>query len=534
MRNSRPVHNVTVFTAVLRSLVGSVAALVVFASCAFPAAAQDIGSASDSLYWSGDSLVTRAVNGRSQSMLMGARLRQGATSIRADTGVDEGDGIFSFRGNVRIVEMADTIDAPFVRYDRNTKIGRASGGVRLSDGTVVVRSPAAVHDSERERTEFEDGVVYEDSAAVLSADTAIYFSSLEQVDFRGDVRLEQDSTRVFADSLRYFRDSEESTAFGRVAVVTEQASRSTTLFADRLERYADRDSTVAAGGAFLRTVTRPEGGDDEAADADTLFVVSGAMMLSSIDVERLIARDSVRVVSGRFSSLSDSLIHERTDSASTSRFTGSPVAWVRRTQIRADTILTTGDGRAIRRITGRGGVFVASFDSLTGRIQQISGRGLTARLRRDTLRSILVGPNARGIFFQERSREGGTSSAGSPADSAGAGPDVGATVASADSLRLYFSGGDVDSLAFVGDVEGSFYSPNLVSRVSDLDGYVWTPELEPDIHHIRMTFREELSRRVLDRASSGDDEASASTCGIGAHPLHSSLHPECDDTHGDR
>lgn len=524
MKSSLPIHSVTPFSVVPGSVVGSVVVLVVFAVAfvavvvAVPAAAQGIRAASDSLYWSGD-LETRTVNGRSQSMLMDARLTHGPTNIRADTGVDEGDGIYTFRGNVRIVEKADTIDAPFVRYDRNTKIGRASGGVRLSDGSVVVKSPAAVHDSERERTEFEDGVVYEDSAAVLSADNAIYYSSLEQVDFRGDVRLEQDSTRVFADSLRYFRDSEESTASGRVAVETREGNRSTTLFADRLERYATSDSTVATGGAFLRTVAGPADGAEEPEGADTLFVVSGAMILTSNDVERLVARDSVRVVSGRFSSLSDSLVYERTDSASTSQFIGSPMAWVRRTQIRADTMVTIGEGRSIRQITGRGNVFVASFDSLTSRVQQISGRGLTARLRSDTLRSILVGPNARGIFFQERSRERSISSGA--ADSAGTRQDVGATVASADSLRLYFSGGDVDSLAFVGDVEGSFYSPNLVSRVSNLDGYLWTPELEPDVHHIRMAFREELSRRILDRAASADDHTS--------HPT-----TEYDDIHGDR
>ncbi|NNF04415.1 MAG: hypothetical protein HKN17_08110 [Rhodothermales bacterium] len=450
--------------------------------------AQDRAS-SDSLYWSGDSLVTRTVNGRSQSMLLGARLTQGATSIRADTGVDEGDGIYTFRGNVRIVEKADTIDAPFVRYDRNTKIGRASGGVRLTDGSVVVRSPAAVHYSREERTAFENGVAYEDSSASLTARTAVYFSNEERVDFRGGVRLKQDSTRVFADSLRYFRESEESTAAGRVAVVTDESDRVTVLFADRLERYASNDSTVAVGRAALRTVTSNS--------ADTLFVSAGSLVLTSSDVDRLTARDSVVVVSGRFSARSDSLVHRRTDSLSTSRFIGSPVAWVRRTQIRADTIRTIGDGGSIRRIGGGGGVFVAAFDSLTGRIQQMSGRTLTARLRSDTLRSIVVGPNARGIFFQERA----SANEDAAGDSVSAEPAVGATVASADSLRLYFSGGDVDSLAFVGVVEGSWYSPNLISRVSDLDGYSWTPELEPDIRHIRTLFRETMSRRVTQRAA---------------------------------
>lgn len=516
MKNSAPIH----------SLIALI--VVVLLPDSRLASAQE--SAADSLFWSGDSLVTRTVNGRSQSMLIAARLRQGDTSIRADTGVDEGDGIFTFRGNVRIIEKADTIDAPFVRYDRNTKTGRASGGVRLTDGSVVVTSPAAVHDSERERTEFENGVSYEDSTAVLSAREATYYSSLEQVDFRGDVRLEQDSTRVFADSLRYYRESEESSAFGRVAVVTEEADRLTTLFADRLERYATRDSTLATGSAFLRTVTRDPNEPDAAQTGDTLFVLAGALSLSSGERERLAATDSVRVVSGRFSSRSDSLVHDRTDSLSTSRFIGSPVAWVRRTQIRADTILTMGDGRAIRRITGHGDVFVASLDSLTGRIQQISGRGLTARLRADTLRSILVGPNARGIFFQERAGEAETV----PSDSAGSARNVGATVASADSLRLYFSGGDVDSLAFVGDVEGAFYAPNLVSEVSNLNGFTWTPELEPDIQHIRTLFREAMSRRVLDRVPTAENDSSAASDSIDRQSRPPSMHLHPDETDGDR
>ena len=500
---------------------------------AFDAYAQN-GAASDSLFWSGDSLVTRSVNGRSQSMLINARLRHGATSIRADTGVDEGDDIFSFRGNVRIVEKADTIDAPYVRYDRAAKVGEASGGVRLSDGTLTVRSPRAVHYSREERTIFEGGVVYEDSAATLSARSAVYFSARERVDFRGGVRLEQDSTHVYADSLTYFRESEQSVAGGRVAAVTEESGRMSVLFADRLERYAERDSTVAAGGAFLRTVTRPADGGAEGARGDTLFVSSGMMILASGKHDRLIARDSVVVASGRFASRSDSLVHERSDSLSTSTFTGSPSAWVRRTRITADTIRTTGDGNSIRRIDGRGGVFVASFDSLTGRIQQMSGRTLTARMRRDTLRSILVGPNARGIFFQEREAEGdsagesraqgGEASAGR--DMPNAEPAVGATVASADSLRLYFSGGDVDSLSFTGGVEGAYYTPNLISRVSDLEGFAWTPELEPDIRHIRTAFRETFSRRVTERGDdpAASDESSSTTI----------RNPDSDLSHGNR
>lgn len=518
-----------------------------------PAVAAQDRPAADSLYWSGDSLVTRTVNGRTESMLLGASLRQGATSIRADTGVDEGEGIYTFRGNVRIVEKADTIDAPFVRYDRTQKVGRASGGVRLSDGRVVVLSPSAVYHGREERTVFEGGVVYEDSTATLSARSAEYFSAEERVDFRGGVRLEQDSTRVFADSLRYLRDAEESTAVGRVAVLTEEPERSTALFADRLERYAASDSTVAIGRAFLRTVEHSAAADGNAAAGDTLFVLSGSMILSSGRIDRLTARDSVIVVSGRFSSRSDSLVYDRSDSVSTSRLTGSPMAWVRRTWIGADTILTAGDGRSIRRIDGSGDVFVASPDSVTGRIQQISGRALTARLRQDTLRSILVGPNARGIFFQERTQ----SAQAATADTSGRAPSVGATVASADSLRLYFSGGDVDSLSFIGPTEGSYYTPNLISQVSNLEGYVWVPELEPDIGHIRTMFREAMSRRVTERTDASEGPGPG---GFGAfRPVHDSSgcdssghdssghdssghdsaarsrpHPESDLPHGDR
>lgn len=473
-----------------------------------------------------DSLAGGVEGGERVQRLVGSvLLRQDSTWLWADRAVRylDRDEIY-FTGRVRIVEQGDSLSADTVRYDRRFKTGQARGRVRLADGDVEVFAPSGLFYTEEHRAVFREGVTLVDSALVLESEAGEYWTEEKRAAFFGDVRLDEDRTHLEADSVTYFRETEVSIARGNVYIERlgdedEAPDADTTvrtlLFGE--EAYNDNRAGYSRieGRPLLvqlradTSAAPPEGAggsvDSLRADTtlaaagrvDTLLVRAVVLEVSRIDsLDRLVAVDSVRIWQRDLAAVADSVVYDRVEvegapSIDEARFYRDPVAWFEASQVTGDTIRVKGRGGTIDTLFVTNNTFVAQRDTVLDRIHQIRGRDLVAVFADDTLRTLVIGPNAEAIRFQT-DREDRPS---------------GAVKASADRLTATFRDGKIARINYANGVEGTYYSESLLPDPFRLDGFRWEPEVRPTREQLlegqtipEMLIRPGLRPQVAERA----------------------------------
>ncbi len=140
-----------------------------------------------------------------------------------------------------------------------------------------------------------------------------------------------------------------------------------------------------------------------------------------------------------------------------------PVAWFDGSQVSGDTLRVVVRDRSIDTVFVRSNAFAAQRDTSLDRIQQLSGRRMTAVFRRDSIRQIIAFPNARSIRFLKD--KGGK-------------PNGGAR-SSADRIILRFQDGDVRRVSFLGGTQTMYYKQPIVPSPFELEGFLWTPNARP-------------------------------------------------------
>jgi len=140
-----------------------------------------------------------------------------------------------------------------------------------------------------------------------------------------------------------------------------------------------------------------------------------------------------------------------------------PMAWFEGSQVSGDTLRVVVRDRSIDTVFVRSNAFAAQRDTSLDRIQQLSGRRITAVFRRDSIRQIIAFPNARSIrFLKDKNGE----------------PNGGANT-SADRIILRFRDGDIHRASVLGRNESLYYKQPIVPSPFKLDGFVWTPNARP-------------------------------------------------------
>ena len=428
--------------------------------------------------FSADSSRTQRMDGRQVTELFNVFLREDETRLRARRAIDYGNGDFHFYSDVRIVDQGDTLTADQMRYNRITKIGRATGRVRLGDGEVVVTAPEGDFDMNADRADFRSGVRMVDSTSVLTSTYGSYWTQEKRAEFFGSVHLDSDDTDVLADSLTYWREAQRSDARGDVLIVRKGGDLHTLILAARALND-DKLGTGRATGDVL--VARIPADSSFAADADTLLIVAHEVHSTRDDsLDATDASGSVQIWSAEFSARADS-IRQRVNSTTDrneSRLFGNPFLWVSESQVNGDSMLVVGREGGIDSLVVTGTSYVAQRDSTLGRIQQLKGRGLLGLFESDSLKMMQVSPNAEAVFYSA-DENGGL---------------AGALNVTADQIRFLFEGGEIDSMGVYSDVDGTYFPAELIPEVLRLDGLVWRPEDRPEPGALRNRLLAALAR----------------------------------------
>ncbi len=426
-----------------------------------------------------DSLIGSVIGDERIRRLVGTRLRQGDTFLRARNATQYLErGEIQFVGEVEIVERGDSLRADRVLYNTRNKIGHASGNVWLTDGEVVVLAPSGRYDTRSKHAIFDDGVTLVDGATTLRSLEGEYWSDERRAEFAGEVRLDENNSTLEADSITYFRDEEISIARGNVAVVHLEDEdefddagmdvRSRTILFGHHAYNASRDRYSRVTGNPILVQIEP---DSLGAPRDTLAIRSDVLEATRSDsLHRLVGMGNVRVWQGSMSAIVDSLVFDRWQKESPrqgeeeARLYRSPVAWMDDMQLSGDTIRVVGFEGDVDTLFTWGSSFGAYLDSTLQKTHQIKGRDLVARFADDTLRTIWTGPNAEAIYFladDDEALRGGVRGSG-------------------DEIFFRFQAGDLHQVAIISGTEGEYTPAEDLPDPYQLDGFRWDPSLKPE------------------------------------------------------
>ena len=412
------------------------------------------------------------------------RLRQGETTLWSNRAVQytERDEIL-FSERVRIGERGDTLTANSVRYYRRTKTGRARGRVILSDGDVVVKAPAAFHNVERKYTRFENGVELVDSLSTLTARQGEYWSDEKRALFVGEIRLLEDGSVTRADTVNFQRDESIADAFGNVSVIrTDKESGDSSfvwLFGERAHNESRRDYSTVEGNALLVQV-RPDssGSDTTALTADRLVSREEGTL------EFLSGSGNVSIFKEKLAATADSVAFRKRstpggETTETVWLYRSPILWYETTQVVGDSIRMTLINGELDSLFVDGNAFLAQEDTLIGRIHEVGGPTIRGSLRSGK-REITIGEGADAVYYLSEDAE-----------------PSGATRTHSRSVVMKFDGDTLSTIVALGDIEGTYYTEELIPSDLGLAGMTWKPEQRPtrEIYATDPRFRAMASAR---------------------------------------
>lgn len=374
-----------------------------------------------------------------------------------------------FVGNVRIAERGDSLKADTIYYDTRQKIGRAVGRVQLWDGSVVVEAPLGWYYTREKRAVFEAGVRLADSAAVLTSQRGVYWSEEKRAEFYGNVQLTGQNRYLEADTVIYFRDTEVALAQGRVFIEQQDTTEDgavtrTLLFGHQAFNNEQTGYSHLTGRPLLMF-----GRMDATGQLDTLLVRAGQLHFFRQDsLRRLIAVDSVQLWQRRMAVRADSLVYDQIVQNGTVvreevQWFGAPLAWFEDIQVSGDTLWLRGSGER-DTLWVFPHAFVVQRDTVLDRLQQLKGRQLTGYFEQDSLRQLVVGPNAEAIYYV-RDRNDSLR---------------GVVQVSGDEITFWLVGNRVERLGVQGGVQGVQYDRDRMPEPFWLEGMRWLPELRPN------------------------------------------------------
>lgn len=422
------------------------------------------------------------------------------------------------RGRVVIFSDSTTLFGNSVDYRFSTRVGHFLDGVRLEDPQGVLRARSGFYYREADSAVFRGQVQIADSAQYLEGDSLFTNRRTESYKLYGQIYarddenrstlmgnyLEADSTgrrllrgqawlrRVSVDTVE--ADSAEGPALrrpdpiprdstyggdpgvalpdslaGRLEADAELPDSLREALPDSLAAPPEGDSLERAppGVLFPDTLYAATRDSTPEVRRDTTHILAREILMrrrvqaSGDTVGTVDARDSVRIWSPRFSSLSDSARYD--GGLETFELHEEPRAWYRNIQLSGPYIRVELQAGQVDRLVSHPRPFAVQQDTAIGRFHQITGDTLTADFDNGTLRRIRVWPQGRLLRYM-------TTEQGDP---------DGAIELSAEDIRILFEGGELAGMRVLQQPRGFTLPESEETAGRRLDGFRWDPGLRP-------------------------------------------------------
>ncbi len=413
---------------------------------------------------SADVLTVDEIDGERINRLDGnVVLTQDETILRADRAIQYPQSdLIVFEGGVQIVDRGDTLRADRIEYRTEIKLALGSGTVVWTDGEVQLTARTGDYRIDDKVAFFGGDVEMRDSTTTITSETGVYYVEEEVAVFSNEVFLDQESLVLKADSVTHDRKTGLTVATGSVRIYQTAGDSSearVVLIGGNAESRRETGVSTLWQSPVMVRISIAE------AAADTLVITANQLEVTASDTtESFRAMGDARMWRSDLSGLADSLQYwdiAGSDSA-TIRMTGSPVLWSGEAQVSGDTIAVQLSSGSPANLTSGPNAFVAFEDTALGRVQQIRGKGLTATFRDDSLRQLVVEPQAEALYFGEESTGGRET----------------VVQFSSSSIRLHFEAGEIGRIVAATDVAGEIEEFERDNPPA-LDGFEWRVETRP-------------------------------------------------------
>ena len=429
--------------------------------------------------------------------------RQGSINGTADSAIEYPDQkVIELRGNVVIRQDTLSVEAPFVRYDGNTRTARGENGVKFSDREANITSRWATYDLNNQRADFHEFVRAKQGKAMLTSNDLTYFRSTQTSVARGKVFVKSDSGTLKADEVidaktlgetiargnvearndsfviysNYLFESKPQglmTASGNVQVYS--IANNTIQYGDTLARFSKTGYTIVPKNPLLIIIDSSQKQDSltglPVRVFDTLRIIAKIMEAWQGDSSRFIATDSVRLYRSNLAAIGGKLFYTQRDGQMRIFGNKKQTMWFDSTEINGDSIVTYQKEKKMDRLIVFGHAFATDpykDSTVSGRINQLSSQKMTLSVVKDTIRSLLAVDNALSIYF--------ISSDNKPS---------GFNRSSGDSLRIDFVHNAPTIISVQSGTEGEYWPERFVKdrgaafRLGNYERHVeWRPKKE--------------------------------------------------------
>lgn len=377
-----------------------------------------------------DSLVGRVINGEQVKELIGnVQFTQGTTVVTCK------------RAMQYIASNRITLEGEVVVVDSNMR---------------MLCSRGMYHGNEKVAEAFER-VTVEDRNTSLTSEYGKYFANEKKAYFRGNVAVEDSQSVMTAHELTYDRRDQHSNATGDVKI-TGTRNRMT-IFGNHFEDFKQqRFSRMTEHPRLVQIDSAAKGG------ADTLVVTGGVMESYHDTLERLVARDSVKIARGELAAEAGlAVFYTQLDSIILRK---SPFVWYtvdrsQDNQVSGDSIFIKLRNRKPGTIYVEGDAYAVSrADSMyPDRYNQMSGQEIVMRFADSKIRRIDVERTATSLYYLFDGKR----------------PN-GLNKASGDRVTILFKEGRIDELKVISGPEGHYLPEKSIRhRESEynLPGFNW-------------------------------------------------------------
>ncbi len=362
--------------------------------------------------------------------------------------------------NIQIETEGEIIWADTLYYDTITDFSQFRGRVVVQSDKNTVFSQIVDYIAILEMVIFRSPVRFEDNRGTLIAESGIYYQALDSAVFRGDVQLADSTQYLESDSLFMNRGDDLYELFGRV--YADDFEEKVTFSGDYL--YADSAGyKLLEGNAWLMEVSESE--------ADTTHILAEKIEIQETDTtSSMDAFEDVRIWSNKFAAIADTANYKDDEDKFILR--SSPILWQDNMQLTGPIIEATFENDDISFLRSFTRPIAVQEDSLTGRLNQMTGDTLHAYFDAGELERLMVFDNSEIIFHLKNDDEE---------------PDGLMELIAVGASTMFFNNGDFEHFKAEKNIDGSHLPEKPENIGRRLSNFQWNPDQKPGRPSIRNT-----------------------------------------------
>lgn len=355
--------------------------------------------------------------------------------------------------NIQIETENEVIWADSLFYNSITEYSEFRGRVIIQSENNTIFSEMVDLIPALDVAVFDLPVRFEDERGTLLAESGLYYQEIDSAAFYGNVQLVDSTQYLEADSLFMNRSDDLYELRGRV-------------FADDFEdKITFAGNYLYADSLGYRLLT----GDDawlmevSESDADTTHLLSRKIEIMETDTASFMdAYQDVRIWSTKFAAFGDTVNYR--DDLDQFTLRSSPVLWQNNIQLTGPFIEATFKDDDIEFLRSYINPIVVQEDSVTGRLNQMTGDTLNAYFEAGDLKRMVVFDNSEIIFHLKDEDDE---------------PDGLIEMIAIGSSTMTFNNGEFEEFKAERNPDGSYLPEDPANIGRRLDNFRWDPDLKP-------------------------------------------------------